>query len=475
MKDPDLRGSPDAYGITLPPHSIPSEQGVLSCIIQEPTQVLTLAMTFGLEPDDFYDLRHRSIFEMILDMHSSGKAVDFVTITSELMSRKLMEAVGGGLYLSEITDKAPSHHHAKDYIEELKHKTALRRALEACNKSILDIYANEHEADAVLDRLDSAVASVRRQKREGEVKTMSELVSIVIDRMESGQGKTLGIPSGVPDIDKMLRGGGARPGDLVVVAARPSGGKTAFVVNWAISAAKGILAEFEPGSEMPEVLVFSLEMEDTSIAERMMGIVANVNMQTASTAISEAEAARLMDATGLVSSFPMQIYRTPGLGISDISARVKMRSSKVRVRAVFIDYLQIIQPGNEQNRQEAVAAISRGLKMMAKETGCPVVVAAQLSRKTETENRMPKLSDLKESGQIEQDADLIMFLHPRSGDKDQPTYTTGPTPIWGIVAKQRDGPTGSVPLEFQKPTQTFHGVSRVEVEESEDVPRKRKW
>lgn len=446
----------------LPPHSIPAEQGVLSCLLQASELSSPKVVQLGIQRDDFYDLRHQELFAILMDMQAAGRPIDTLTVTSELMARKQLEALGGGLYLGVIMDAAPSAQNLEYYATDLLQKAELRRALALCNETILDIGSNEYEPDRILSRLESGMMKLRRSPGQSEIRPIGDLVLQVIDEMESSQGKTLGIPTGIGELDKLLSGGGANAGDFIVVAARPSAGKTAWCINWCISAAKLC----DPAKEA--VVMFSLEMMDKAIVRRMMGIIANVNMRTASTELTEHDANRLLEASGVVTKLPIVIDHSPGSSCSQMRARLKLLSVTRSVRMIVVDYLQMIPPEKSDNRREAVDGISRALKSIAKEFSCPLVVAAQLNRDAERENRKPKKSDLRESGQIEQDADVILFLHPRSKDGEDVTYSTGPTPIWITIGKQREGPAdASVPIEFRKTTQTFHPVAQVD---EKDMP-----
>ena len=483
MTDPDLRSSRTGKKQPeLPPHSPEAERGALSCVLQEAPEALPALVTLGVTSDAFYDLRHRAIFDALVELNSAGKPVDLLTLSNRLSESRQLEAVGGPIYLSDIEGAAPSAANAPYYAEILLERQTLRRAIEACQSSILDLRENPGEAEAALQRMDRRISEVR-PSHAGQAKSMQEVVQLVIDRMEREfEGVATGIPTGLADLDAELDTGGLRQQDLVILAGRPQCGKTALGCQLVATVCQRLATEWSAtrGEEPytgPIVLFFSLEMSAEAVARRMVGHIAQVNMRMKG--LTEADVPRLHQATYQAASWPLIIDDSPGHTTESIRGRSLTIARGRPVQMVVIDYLQLIgaaQGSRHNSRQEEMAEASRRMKGLAKELRCPVICVAALNREADRErNRSPRMSDLRESGQIEYDADLILFLHPRKSGDDDAVYSTGPSPMWLTIGKQRDGPSQvPIALNFNRQMQTFFAQSKV-APDDDDQSEEQRW
>lgn len=447
----------------LPPHSLEAEKGVLGCALLDPNIVLGLCLEkFKSGKSAFYDLRHQHLYELMTTMYDAKQPIDLITLHQRLKDQGQLEAVGGLPYIVELQDSVPSAANIEYYLDIVREKHLLRRMVRTCTEVITDVYDYEGQVDALLDDVERKVLQINEERVEATSMGMKELVHKAINTIEefhARQGALTGLSTGFPDLDKMTSG--FHGGEMVVLAARPSMGKTSLAMNWAEHAA------LEMG--VP-VGVFSLEMTSESLVLRMLCSRSRVNLRSIRDGfLAERDFPKLTTAAGKLANAPLHIDDTPGLSILALRAKARRMHQQHGIKMFVIDYLQLLHSTSrkaDQNRQQEIADISNGLKSLAKELDVPVVVLSQLNREMEKDkNRKPRLSDLRESGSIEQDADLVCLLYkPNTGDEDiesVPRDEPGGVGVSLLIAKQRNGPTGDVPMTFLKGITRFESASKV--------------
>jgi replicative DNA helicase len=453
----------------LPPHSIEAEQGVLGCILVSPNDSLGECVE-KLKDDGkeaFYDLRHQTIYETLTEMFNARDPIDLITVQQNLKDRQLLEQVGGIPYLAQLQDAVPSAANLAYYLEIVREKYLLRRMIQTCSGVVAKIYDFEGEVDELLDEVEKEVLHVNESRAQTDTQGVKELVNHAIGTIENffnRKGELSGLATGFHDFDKMTDG--FHGGEMIIIAARPSMGKTSLAMNIAEHVALEL--------KLP-VGVFSLEMSAESLVLRMMCSIARVNLRNIRDGfMSEADFPKLHTAAGRLSRAKLFIDATAGLSILQLRARARRMAQQHGIKLFVIDYLQLLHSTtrrSQENRQQEIAEISSGIKALAKELNVPVIVLAQLNRELEKDkSRKPRLSDLRESGSIEQDADLVGLLYkPNSGDEEEgatPEESEGQA-VNLLIAKQRNGPTGDVNLTFLKPYTRFESAAKFS---HEDVP-----
>jgi replicative DNA helicase len=453
----------------LPPHSLEAEQGVLGCILLSPNESLGDCVE-KLKDDGkeaFYDLRHQTIYETLAEMFNARDPIDLITVQQNLKDRQLLEQVGGLAYLAQLQDAVPSAANLGYYLEIVREKFLLRRMIQTCSGVVAKIYDFEGEVDALLDEVEKEVLRVNESRAQGDVQGVKELVTHAIGTIENffnRKGELSGLATGFHDFDKMTDG--LHGGEMIVIAARPSMGKTSLAMN----IAEHIALELK----MP-VGVFSLEMSAESLVLRMMCSIARVNLRNIRDGfMSEADFPKLHNAAGRLSRAKLFIDATAGLSILQMRARARRMAQQHGIKLFVVDYLQLLHSTarrSQENRQQEIAEISSGIKALAKELNVPVIVLSQLNRELEKDkSRKPRLSDLRESGSIEQDADLVGLLYkPNAGDDEEGAAVdeSEGLAVNLLIAKQRNGPTGDVNLTFLKPYTRFESAAKFS---QEDVP-----
>jgi len=450
----------------LPPHSPEAEQGVLGCILLSPSECLGVGIEkLKAGAEAFYDLRHQTIYATLVEMYDEREPIDVITLQERLKNKKLLEEVGGLSYLSGLPDVVPSAANVSYYLDIVEEKHLLRKMIRICTEAVARVYDFQGEVDALLDEVERDVLRISESRATGQASTMKDLVKKAISTIEDyhqRQGVLTGIGTGFPDLDKMTSG--LHGGEMVVIAARPSMGKTSLAMN---------IAEHAAVDNKLAVGVFSLEMTSESLVLRMLCSRSRVNMRSVREGfLAERDFPKLTGAAGKLASAPLFIDDTSGLSILQLRAKARRMSQQFGIKLFIIDYLQLLSSTAKraENRQQEIADISNGIKSLAKELNVPVIVLSQLNRELEKDkNRKPRLSDLRESGSIEQDADLVCLLYrPGSGKNDEgddappaPTPDDEGQPVNLLVAKQRNGPTGDVNLTFIKSFTRFESVSKV--------------
>ncbi len=474
---PDLKNAPRRRRTPAPvvnrelPVATDAECGLLGCIILDARVAMQVAEE-QITPDAFYDLRHRQIFETALDMAEKYQAIDSVTLIERLKGDGHLEDVGGIEYVTGLADAAPSAHNAEAYAEVLIEKRTLRRVIQVCSEAVGLAYEPGNEANEVLDGLERDVLGIAQDRVRGG-SDIRELVNESMEAIETSYhgGMITGLRTGFPDFDKMT--GGLQPGEMIVLAARPAVGKTALAMN----VAERLVVEHS----IP-VGVLSLEMTARSLTKRLIASLARVNLRNiAGGFLAEREVPKLTAAAAKIRKCPLYIDDASTLSILQLKAKARRMFQRHGIRLLIVDYLQLVSSTAKrvENRQQEVADVSKGLKSLAKDLNIPVLVLSQLSRTLDKEKRQPVLADLKESGAIEQDADLVAFLHrgKRSkgdDDEDDDAPKGDLASVDLIVAKQRNGDTGTVHLHFIKQFTRFESAAKVQVE-PDTRPQQETW
>ena len=440
----------DSTGI--PPHDLDAEQSVLGAMLDSPSAVD--AATEILRAEDFYKPAHARVFESIVELTSRGERGDAVTVADDLKRRRLLEDIGGKPYLLGLLDAYPTVSSAVHYANIVRSHAA-RRALISAGTQIVAIAGDQSDDVSVaIDRAEETVFDVGDSRRTSNAVGLSELLatglSRIEERAENGGGVT-GLASGFPDLDALTTG--FHPGTLTVVAARPSQGKTSLVGDFSMNAA---LSGSEP------VLIFSLEMTKEELTDRMLSAQGKVDSQNIRRGqLTDGEWTRITAAAGRLSEAPVVIDDSGINTVMQMRAACRRLKAKRGLGLVVVDYLQLLRPSSRNrdgNRQEEVAEITKDLKAMAKDLGVPVICAAQLNRGLELRaDKRPMLGDLRESGEIEQSADLVMFIY-RDEVYNPDSESRGIAEI--ILAKQRNGPTGTIRLAFLEQFTRFASLSR---------------
>nr|WP_106782026.1 replicative DNA helicase [Lysinibacillus timonensis] len=433
----------------VPPHNHEAEQSVIGAIFLEPQALITA--TEILIPEDFYRISHKKIFQTMLDLSDQGKAIDLITVTEELSSKKELEDVGGLSYLTELANAVPTAANIGHYAKIVEEKSILRRLIRVATSIVEDGFSREDEVEALLSEAEKKVMEVASRKNTGDFKHIKDVLVNTYDNIEQLQnrkGDVTGIPTGFKDLDRMTAG--FQRNDLIIVAARPSVGKTAFALNIAQNVA------IRAGEN---VAIFSLEMGAEQLVMRLLCAEGNIDAQALRTgALSTEDWSKLTMAMGSLSNSGIFIDDTPGVRVSELRAKCRRLAQEHGLGMILIDYLQLIQGSGKpgENRQQEVSEISRSLKALARELKVPVIALSQLSRGVEQrQDKRPMMSDIRESGSIEQDADIVAFLY-RDDYYDKESENKNMIEI--IIAKQRNGPTGTVTLAFKKEFNKFINI-----------------
>jgi replicative DNA helicase len=448
-----------------PPHSIEAEQGVLGCIFLSPNECVGDCIgKFRSGSEVFYDLRHRTIYETVVEMFDHKQAIDVITVQQVLRDRQQLDSVGGVAYLASLPDAVPSAANLGYYVDIAREKYILRRMIGTCTDVVGRAYDHQGEVDELLDEVERDVLKIAEERVEQKSSTIKDLVHAAINRIEEyhqNQGGLTGIGTGFPDLDRMTTG--LHPGEMIVIAARPSMGKTSLAMN---------IAETVAIDQKLPVGVFSLEMTAEQLVLRMLCSRSRVNLRNITSGfLAERDFPKLTGTAGKLAAAPLFIDDSPALSILQMRAKARRMHQQHGIKLFVIDYLQLLHSTSRrtENRQQEIADISSGVKALAKELDVPVIVLAQLNREVEKEkNRKPRLSDLRESGAIEQDADLVAMLYRASNeDDDGPDPSQEALPVNLLIAKQRNGPTGDVHLTFLKPYTRFESAAKIS---GEDIP-----
>jgi len=420
----------------IPPNSLEAEQSVLGAMLLDKEAIS--AASEILKGDDFYREVHKEIFEAIIDIYNENNPVDLITLTEKLKGRNTLEAVGGITYLTQLMNIVPTTSNINHYVKIVEEKSLLRKLIKSSNDIISKCYDNPEDPFEVVDQAEKSIFNISLSKSSQGFVPIKEILTSNFDKIEElylNKGKITGIPTGFVDLDQKLSG--LQRSDLILIAARPSMGKSALMMN---------IVHHAGVRENIPVAIFSLEMSKEQLSQRLLCAEALIDAHRLRTGdITEDEWIKLARAMGVLADKPIFIDDTPAISITEMRAKCRRLKLEHGLGLIAIDYLQLMSGSNTyDSRQQEVSDISRSLKALARELDVPVVALSQLSRAPEMRaDHRPILSDLRESGAIEQDADVVMFLyrdeyyHPDTEKKNIGEV---------IIAKQRNGPTGVVEL-----------------------------
>jgi replicative DNA helicase len=426
----------------LPPHSIEAEMSLLACMTLDRDMVGQIVQK--IDRNAFYLADHQLIYDALVALWDRNAPIDAVLLRDELSKRQVLDEVGGAAYLGEILNSVPSAAHAEHYGKVVREKSILRRLIQASNSNLQDAYAPHESVEQVMDRAEKRIFELAQEKQTGEA---SDLGSVAMEVYEMIEDRNRGgLMTDFVDLDEMLHG--LQPGEMVILAARPSVGKTALAMNIVENVAAKQVA----------VGVFSLEMSKQQLAQRMMCSRAGIDSNRVRKGmLRNDEYQRLAMMVNELSKFPIWVDDTPGLTIMDLRAKARRLALQKQVKLIMIDYMQLMEgTAGVESRQQQITEISRGVKGIARELNIPVICLSQLNRQTEgRDGHRPRMSDLRESGSIEQDADVVLLLHREDYYRQNEPDHIPDNEAEVIIAKQRNGPTGPVKLTFDRDTTTF--------------------
>jgi replicative DNA helicase len=453
----------------LPPHAIEAEMSLLGSMLIDPKVVGDVLLVVR-SADDFFKPGNGAIFDVMVKLYDQHATLDLVQLNQKLVDDGALDAIGGLEYLVELANAVPSASNVMHYARLVREKAAIRQLIEAAGDILYDAYHSPDDAQGILEEAEQRIFKIAQQAEQTQVESLSALLQEAMTIIEANQGRQItGLPTGYRDLDSVT--GGLQRGEMIILAARPSMGKTALALNVAEQMAmQGV-----------GVGVFSLEMSKQQLVQRVLSARSGIDSHRfRRNMLSRDDFRRLMVACDELQDSPMFIDDTPGLTLLQMRAKARRMVAKHDVKALFIDYLQLLSTrGRSESRQVEVSEISRGIKAMARELDLPVVCLSQLNRAAEQrEGHRPRLSDLRESGSIEQDADVVAMLHREE-------YFHQADPEWIeeneekrglaelIIAKQRNGPTGTVKLAWSADTMRFRDYSPSTPPPGFEAPRER--
>ena len=435
----------------VPPQSTDAEMSLLGAILIDEEALADISEQVTIK--DFYDKRHSTIFGAMMHLYEHHKPVDLLTLTDELKKKDAIDSIGGMAYLTELTNYVPTAAHATAYAEIVASKATRRRLIKA-SADISELgYDEETNIQELLEKAEAELFSVSDQSLKQDLVSLESILTESFDRMEElhrNKGQLRGIRTGWRDLDNMTAG--LQRSDLIILAARPAMGKTTLVTNLAYNVATV--------AKQP-VLFFSLEMSKEQLVDRMLADASGVdawNIRTGN--LSDDDFSKLSEAMGEMAEAPIFIDDTPGLSVLEMRTKARRAAHERPLGLIIVDYLQLMQASgrSDGNRVQEVSEISRGLKLIAREMNVPVIALSQLSRSVESRSpQIPQLADLRESGSIEQDADIVMFIY-REAYYNPETERENVTDL--IIAKHRNGPTGRVELYFHPERLRFMSLDR---------------
>jgi replicative DNA helicase len=434
-----------------PPCDINAERALLGSILIERDAIIAVAN--WLAPDSFYLQKHSYIYEAMLACYNHRPSIppDISTVADELRRSGQFEPIGGIAYLGELSAEVPTAVHVEYYARIVERTATLRRLIQAGGKIASLGYNEREELEATLDKAESELFTVSQNRLNRDFVHIGTVVSSYFEQIEQireTRGEMVGISTNFPDLDKLT--GGLQRSDLIILAARPSVGKTSLALSIAYNVAVYVQST---------VGIFSLEMSREQLVQRMLAMHTGIDMQRLRTGtIHDRDLQLVFDAMGELAAAPIYIEDTPGQSIMEVRSKARRLQAHASIDLVIVDYLQLMKAQRSDNRVQEVSEISRGLKALARELNIPVIAISQLSRAVEGRmSHVPMLSDLRESGSIEQDADLVMFIY-REELYDKETDKKGIAEIH--IAKHRNGPLGIIPLRFEPTTTRFQNLER---------------
>ncbi len=428
-----------------------AEEAVLGSLLIDPDAVLKVASF--LEAEDFYRERNGWIYRAILELHERREPADFVTLCDELERNNLLQEIGGAAYITQLINNVPSAAYVEHYGHIVERTATLRRLIDAAGQIATLAYEESEEVDEIVDRAEQIVFNVAERRVRRDLSPVRAVMHEVVDRIDylhRHQGQILGVPSGFTQLDRLL--GGFQKSDLIILAARPAVGKTSLSLNFALNAARKF---------RKVVAYFSLEMSAEQLVQRLLSTETGIDQQKLRKGeIEDHDWDMIMAAAGELSGTMLYIDDTPAMSALELRTKARRLQAEHGLDLIVVDYLQLMRGDNKsENRVQEISYISRALKGLARELECPVIALSQLSRAVESRtDHKPMLSDLRESGSIEQDSDIVMFiyredLHKENSDKKNIADI--------IIAKHRNGPTDTVPLYFRKELTKFENLEMV--------------
>lgn len=452
-----FNSSPDSPGPTLVPHSREAEEAVIGAVLINPEAYYDVAQF--LQSEDFYIHRHRWIWDAFVQLHDTNEAIDFVTVTEKLDQMGKLAEVGGPAYITKLTNNVPSSLHAEAYGRRVEETAIRRRMLTAANQIARLAYEENVSLDTVMDDSEKAVFNVSERRLTRDLQSIQTVLSEYFDRVEElsqRDEELVGVPTGFIDLDRML--GGLQPSDLLIIAGRPGMGKTGFMLSAVKNAAL---------THKKHVAVFSLEMSNEQLVQRIIAQETGINStKLRSGRLDPGEWPLFTQAIEVLSDTHIFLDDTPALTPLQLRTKARRLHLEHHLDLIIVDYLQLMTGDiRTSNRVQEVSDISRNLKILARELNVPVLAAAQLSRAVEQRSdKRPVLSDLRESGSLEQDADIVMFIYRPEVYEEDPSYTNLAEII---VAKHRNGPTGDIQLIFRKSLAKFENAATRNVDLSQ--------
>jgi len=438
----------------LPPHSVEAEEAVLGSLLIDPDAILEVASF--LKPEAFYREQNKWIYQAILDLHEARDPLDFITLADTLRKRSQLEDVGGEAYLISLLNAVPTSVNARSYGRIVEAAAVRRRMLTAASSIANLAYDEDENVNVILDRAEQALFSISEERTTRDLVPVRDIARAYLDRVEELHARgdeMIGVPSGFTDVDKML--GGLNKSDLLIVAARPGMGKTSFLLGMALHAG------LRHGKR---IAMFNLEMSGEQLVQRMIAAETRIDSQRLRRGqLYENEWPIFLEAVGRLSEMRVFIDDTPAATPLQLRTKCRRLYAEHGLDLVMVDYLQLMQAEyTSNNRVQEISEISRSLKGLARELDVPVVTASQLSRAVENrQEKRPQLSDLRDSGSIEQDADIVMFIY--RDEYYNPDTTDRPNIAEISIAKHRNGPTGVVDLYWHGQLATFRNLQRQEI------------
>jgi replicative DNA helicase len=430
----------------LPPSAIEAEQCLLASMMLDKDMIGQIVQI--IDRDAFYQADHQIVFDCIVKLYEQNRAIDAIIVREELLKRQLLEEIGGSAYLGQLLNMVPSAAHGAHYAQAVREKALLRQLIAASNEILREAYAPHEDAEHVLDSAEKKIFDIAEKKVGNAVVPLEAVLHEVFESIEN-RGQR-GVETGFFELDEMLNG--LQAGEMIIVAARPSMGKTALAMN--------IIEAIAADSRLP-CAVFSLEMSKQQLAQRMLCSRGEIDAHKLRKGMLQShEYSKLASVVGELAKAPIWVDDSAGLTMLELRAKARRLKLQHDIKCIMIDYMQLMDQPGVDSRQEQVSMISRGIKAVARELRIPVICLSQLNRATEgRDGHRPRMSDLRESGSIEQDADVIMLLHREDYYKMSDPDFVPDNIAELIIAKQRNGPTGTVKLTFDPKTTRFRNLA----------------
>jgi replicative DNA helicase len=434
----------------VPPQNLDAEMSVLGCLMLDKDAIIKIGDI--VVSDDFYEEKNKQIFEAILDLYTKNTSIDILTVTNWLEERKLLDKVGGSSYLTQLVNAVPSAAHVTHYAFIVRKKGTLRKLITAAGEISNLAFKEEGEMEDILDVAEQKLFGISQKHLKQNFVPIGNILHATferIDELHREKGKLRGLPTGYVDLDNLL--GGLQKSDLVVLAARPSMGKTSLALD--------IMRHVAVNVKVP-VGIFSLEMSKDQLVDRLLSSQSDVNLWKIRTGhLNEDDFDHIGKAMGELSESPIFIDDAAGNNIMELRTKARRLQSEHGVGLIIVDYLQLMEGRNQENRVQEVSEISRALKLLARELNVPVLALSQLSRGVESRpDKIPQLADLRESGSIEQDADVVMFIYREEMYKGKDARRPHIAEIH--IKKHRNGPTGQIDLYFDQEKTSFKNLDR---------------